>query len=343
MLREEVGKLRRAYESMQHKMQDESSAPAKFIISKMECGSIQDFHLGLGARVGEPHLDFGNAMEAEHCRTKGSKICFTTRNYKVTTCAYNEWQIAVKNNTRLADMRCGKRRIPEIEELLELSVVKDANLWREEVIAVVLYTGPMYERYNCILRQWPRDVYKAMVEQGSMFTTTIYALVSAVQKLASAIKMPDGLKLYRGLGGVCDLPDSFFKAHTNGARGFTEWGFMSTTSDKDVAVYYSSKVSQRQVSLPIVLELTVSAVDRGARIKELSQYPGEVEYLWVPCSFVAPDGPERMEVTEHHGVVRIVPVRVNSNLTTQTLEQIINSKKHTLHSAGLLQRGTWRW
>jgi ankyrin repeat protein len=268
-------------------------------------------------------------MEDEHCHTEGSKVPFTTRNYGVTTCAYNEWQIAVNYNKSLADMSCGKRRIPKIEELLELPLVKFADLWREEVIAVVLYTGPMYEQYNCILRQWPKNVYNDMVKQGSMFTTTIYALVSAVQKLASAIKMPDGLKLYRGLGGVRDLPDSFFKAHQNGGRGFTEWGFMSTTSEKHVAVYYLAKDSQKQVSLPMVLELTVSAVDRGACIKELSQYPGELEYLWVPCSFVAPGGPERMEVTEHHGVVRIVPVRVNSNLTAHTLEQIVSTKKQT--------------
>jgi hypothetical protein len=36
-----------------------------------------------------------------------------------------------------------------------------------------------------------------------------------------------------------------------------------------------------------------------------------------------------MEVTEKHGVVRIVPVRVNSNLNSRTLDQIIASKKQT--------------
>ena len=74
-----------------------------------------------------------------------------------------------------------------------------------------------------------------MVEKNAAFTTSIHVLVSAVQKLAAAIKLPDGLKLYRGLGGVIDLPEGFFRAHDNGGRGFTEWGFMSTTSDKQVA------------------------------------------------------------------------------------------------------------
>jgi ankyrin repeat protein len=65
--------------------------------------------------------------------------------------------------------------------------------------------------------------------------------------------------------------------------------------------------------------------------QDLSQYPHEVEYLWVPCSFVAPapGSAERMEVTEKHGVVRIVPVHVNSNQTARTLEQMLASKKQT--------------
>jgi ankyrin repeat protein len=49
------------------------------------------------------------------------------------------------------------------------------------------------------------------------------------------------------------------------------------------------------------------------------------------CSFVAPasGGAERLEVTEKHGVVRIVPVEVNSNLNARTLEQMLDSKKQT--------------
>ncbi len=125
-----------------------------------------------------------------------------------------------------------------------------------------------------------------MVRTGATFTTTIHVLVSAVQKLASVMTLPDGLKLYRGLGGVSDLPDSFYKAHDNGGKGFTEWGFMSTTSEKEVAVKYTTLGSCRVQSVPpMVLELSVTAVDRGACIKDLSQYPHEVEYIWVPCRY----------------------------------------------------------
>ena len=144
LLNEEVDKLNRAYESMQRMREDASKVhSSKFALSGMESGHIGDFHSGLSGRIGDPHLDFLNAMEAEHCVVEGSKTLFTTRNYGVTTCAYNEWRIAVHNETSLADMCCGKRRIPQIEALLQHPVVTSADLWRAEVTAVVLYTGPM--------------------------------------------------------------------------------------------------------------------------------------------------------------------------------------------------------
>jgi hypothetical protein len=142
MLHEEIAKLKRAYARMQRKIEEASSAPAKFAVApQMQSGSIDDFHEGLSARVGDPHLDFGKAMEAEHCSTEGSRTLFTTRNYGVTTCAYNEWRIAARNDFSLADVSGAKRRLRRIEEVLELAVVKSAKLSREEAIAVVLYTG----------------------------------------------------------------------------------------------------------------------------------------------------------------------------------------------------------
>ncbi len=313
----------------------QGDAAVKFALSRMSCGNIDDFHAGLRGRVGDAFLDFEKAMEAEHCRMDDSEASFITTNYKIRTCTHHEWQIVVQEGSIGVphagdiDMSHG-RRIPNIDKLLKLPLTAAAKLSRAEVIAVVLYTGPLYEKYNCVLRRHPKEAYDDMVRKGSTFSTTIQVLVSAVQKLASVVKLSDGLKLYRGLGGVSDLPESFFKSHANGGRGFTEWGFMSTTSDKQIAIKYSSN-GEARVSPPMVLELTVSAVDRGACIKDFSQYPHEVEYLWVPCSFVAPapGHAARLEVTEKHGVVSIVPVQVNSNQSAPTIEQMLDFKKQT--------------
>jgi hypothetical protein len=68
--------------------------------------------------------------------------------------------------------------------------------------------------------------------------------------------------LYRGLGNLSDLPDSFHHPNQHGIRGFAEQGFMSTTSDREVAMGYSQG---------LVMELVSTAVDRGACVVELSQ------------------------------------------------------------------------
>ncbi len=71
-----------------------------------------------------------------------------------------------------------------------------------------------------------------MKAAANLYPTTISVLVSAVQKIARAMKLPEGLRLFRGLGGLMDLPKEFFAADPQGCKGFVEWGFMSTTSNE---------------------------------------------------------------------------------------------------------------
>ena len=98
--------------------------------------------------------------------------------------------------------------------------------------------------------------------------------MSAVQKLARAMKLPSGLRLYRGLGGRMLLPDHFYKPNERGICGLTENAFLSTTSEKSVASMYSG--ARENMPYPVIFEITVGAVDRGACIQDFSQYPGEV-------------------------------------------------------------------
>ena len=77
--------------------------------------------------------------------------------------------------------------------------------------------------------------------------------MSAVQKISRVTKLPDGLKLYRGLGGLTDLPDSFFVEDESGCRGFAEWGFMSTTSQREVALQYSGLRQGRPKATVLVM------------------------------------------------------------------------------------------
>ena len=95
----------------------------------------------------------------------------------------------------------------------------------------------------------------------NLYSTTIHVLASAVQKVATVMKLESGLRLYRGLGGM-ELPAFFYSADSGGFRGMMECAFMSTTSSKKVALEYSGV--KKGAPHPSVLEITVSAVDRGA-------------------------------------------------------------------------------
>ena len=54
-------------------------------------------------------------------------------------------------------------------------------------------------------------------------------------QIARVTRLEPGVPLYRGLRWDADLPALFAEADAHGCSGFTEWGFMSTTSRKQVA------------------------------------------------------------------------------------------------------------
>jgi hypothetical protein len=96
----------------------------------------------------------------------------------------------------------------------------------------------MFQIYNTMLRQPTKgkflaELYESFKAKDNCFSTTIHVLVSATVKLARTIKIPSGLKLYRGIGK--ELPETFYKEDEFGRKGYMEWGFMSTTSNENVA------------------------------------------------------------------------------------------------------------
>jgi hypothetical protein len=80
-------------------------------------------------------------MESEHCVKAGSNVPFTTANYNITTTPEEEWCIIMKD--RPCKNMEHQRVIPKIAQCMGIKVVEDANLRTEEVISVILYTGPM--------------------------------------------------------------------------------------------------------------------------------------------------------------------------------------------------------
>ena len=174
-----------------------------------------------------------------------------------------------------------------------------------------------------MLRRFPQAVYSELKDKECLFTVTISVLVSAVQKVSRVTVMKPDTLLYRGLSA--ELPSTFRQCDEHGCTGFTEWAFMSTSTDKEVAVRYA--VQDGQHPHPRVLVIGVGSVDRGACIQKFSQYTQEKEYLFVPCSFVEQAGEMSMEV-KGNSVLEMIPVRVNANLKAMTLEERVEAKKN---------------
>ncbi len=107
-------------------------------------------------------------MKSEHCHHHDSNIPFTTQHYNITTTARQEWAIVVEGAPcRVEHSRHG-RTIHKIEELMNLDLTKKAGLKKYEVIALVLYTGPMVRcalgfvrivRFGIFLELWDQFLF----------------------------------------------------------------------------------------------------------------------------------------------------------------------------------------
>ena len=122
-----------------------------------------------------------------------------------------------------------------------------------------------------------------------------------------------------------ELPESFYSPDEFGSKGITEWGFMSTTASKETALKYSG--ANEGLPLATIMVIQANAIDRGACIMDFSQYPMEEEYIWPPCSFMQQAQESSIEISRH-GLVKIIPVHVNANLRTQTVEEMQMARKN---------------
>jgi len=288
-------------------------------------GKIEHFHTSIYDEIGNPNPHWEKAMQFEHMSNTDE---FLTSNYQLKTCPRYEWDV-VANDLSLPESAKGHgRTLKAIDEYMRLDLTKEAGLTRPEVIALVLYTGPMYMVLNCILRKFPKDRYNALKAKDCLFSTTIFVLMSAVQKISQVMVLRAGQSLYRGIDGNMDLPDLFIKPDAHGCLGMMDSAFMSTTAELGVAISYTG--IEWGKAHPRVLEIRIGSVDRGADISQYSQYPGEKEFLWNPHAFLEPIGGDELIVTEH-GLVEVVKVRVNSNIKVITLEEYTKRKKD-MHS-----------
>jgi hypothetical protein len=307
-------------------------------------GGLEMFHMGLDGLIGLPDAKILAAMKREHASTTK----FSPSNNKdIVISDAEEWAlmviedehgtaVGVSNKDRAGNVMC--------EDFTEHEMAIQAKLSLAEIIALRLYTGPCFQRYNTMLRELKADsetatgaggepqqrrpaTRKALNVPGERrYTTTIHAIASALIKIAHVSKLPEDRKVYRGMAGVV-LPDRFRVPDEHGCRGGVELGFLSTSTDKDQALHYIDMSR----GLPTLFEIELGQVDRGGDLEWASQFPTEKEILLPPLSNLEVVGEPTMQLTRR-GPVQVYRLRVNINLKGLTMDQL-KERRRTLHLA----------
>lgn len=210
----------------------------------------------------------------------------------------------------------------------------------------------MYMKYNAVLRgldspvEFLRNQFQTIC-CGNPYCTTLHVINSLIVKTS---KLTRAGPVYRGMSGRV-LPETFLKPNAHNVRGGVEAAFMSTTTDREVAMSYAANAQ----TAGIVFEIQQGMVDRGADIAWCSQarlppfpatpppppasrrsppppapprasllprlalqYPHEKEMLFAPLTGLEVQG-TRVEQS-----VLLVSVKLSINLNALTLDQVSN-------------------
>ena len=332
ILEDALDKLRRG-DSISAKQQN-----SKFCMDKAFTGNfagLDDFYAGPEKHIGTPNPNIMEGIKREHCLRSNHSYKYRSPNYNFEFFPAQEYEFVMspvmhpKNYyphtpkhriewplDKQTEWKGDEGREPQtLEEVMKHYLVEQVKLKDGEVATLRLYTGPMYMLYNAVMRKFPEDVLERL--EGNTYETTIFCIISGISKLSRATTLPRDRRVYRGLGGML-LPQSFWQSDKAGLRGGIEWGLMSTTTNRDVAVNYSGKDKNRGT----VFEISVGRIDIGADLSWVSQYPGESEILFPPLTCLEVVGEPRVE-----GGVIIFPLHANMNLKGLTLEQLEERRK----------------
>ena len=79
------------------------------------------------------------------------------------------------------------------------------------------------------------------------------------------------------------LPKAFTECNHDNVRGGVEYGFMSTTTDRSVALGFAKGSNKNTASTLVVSKMGM--VDRGASLKWLSQVRSAFSFCRLRCDF----------------------------------------------------------
>ena len=209
------------------------------------------FAAGIDGIVGPLDVQYIRAMYNEHCLNAEASKQFTAWNagHEIKTTPEREWLFVVGRDgldksswtfdVERAEpvveegMMVEGRNAEKLAALLRSPEVERSHVTVAEVVALRLYTGPMYVKYNAVLRGMA-----VATAGGTIYSSTVHLICSGLHKLSRVSELPKEMKLYRGNGGMA-LPSSFLEPDASGCAGGTEPAIMSATPDRSVALGYS--------------------------------------------------------------------------------------------------------
>jgi hypothetical protein len=130
--------------------------------------------------VGSPNPKVEEGMRREHCDRLNAKSEFVTSNYNIKTFPELEWHFVVDPtkydfkklpagspfnsfpHTKAERNGDHCRNIIELGKIMEHETCKAAEVKKEEVTAMRLYTGPMFYLYNAALREFPAEIHESL-------------------------------------------------------------------------------------------------------------------------------------------------------------------------------------
>ena len=190
----------------------------------------------------------------------------------------------------------------------------------ETVLTSFVRIGPMYTKYNSILRDMAamEDADKST----NLYPTTLGLIVSGILKLCRVATMPQGAVAFRGLSGL-ELPASFFELDEQGFAGGVEPALMSSSLSEDVARKYSVVSQGRDQT---IFRLLLGKMSLGADVSWLSQFADEQEMLFPPRTHLQIVGkPAR-------GVDGVLVVTLKPTLfqNVRTIEEVEESRREDM-------------
>ena len=275
-----------------------------------------DFQRGLTGLVGPPaNGDAQQVMYAEHSERPDSQEWFSVGNYGTTTTSEIEYAFIVDptqgtlsklgledegwpRESRLEEAGrefASRMRVPTPLEAFEkqradfhrrVRELTGGSFTREALIGGRLYTGPLFVKYNAVLRGKQRNAPPFAVGRleglcgaapdTNLYVTTLHVINTALVSLGCCTK---ATMVYRGMSGGA-MPECFREADEFGLKGGVELGCMSTTDDGHVAFEYAAG------DFGLVMEIKQGDNSRGASFSWLSQYPHECDDAPAPSPLV---------------------------------------------------------